>query len=268
MNIEEKSPSLFTRNYQTQFKYGLINFPDKSNAERFLPNGGGKKSVYQNHINKAIKRYYKPNTNILDVGANCGIFTIAFAKICNTCTIHSFEPLTFLNKYLAKSVKDNHLTNVKLHHIGLGDKNEKSDISFIPKNLGCSSIVDDLGNCLKTEITIQKLDDLNISNISFIKVDIQNYEYQFLLGAKETLINNDIALLLELPRRTKAELELLEKCTSFMYSIGYYPKEMLSMKEVLFTKEHVIENKTPSLGNIYDKGLLTRLKNSLIKKIF
>ena len=264
MNIEvKKTASLFTENYQSKYKYGLINYPDKSNAKHFVTSDH--KSVYQEHINEAIKKYYKPNTNILDVGANLGIFTISFAKICSECTVHAFEPLPFLEKYLKKSVNDNNLKNVKLHFAGLGDKNEKLDIYFNPENLGASSIVDDLGACQKTEIKIQRLDDLNIKNISFIKVDIQNYEYQFLLGARETLINNDIALVLELPRRTNAELAYLEKCTNFMYSIGYYPKEMISMKDLLFTKKSRILNKKTTS---FKRSLLTRLKNLLVRRIY
>ena len=43
-----------------------------------------------------------------------------------------------------------------------------------------------------------KLDDLNIKNISFIKVDIEGHELEFLEGAKETIDRERPAIVLEI----------------------------------------------------------------------
>ena len=78
-----------------------------------------------------------------------------------------------------------------------------------------------LRNIKKKKIEVKKLDDLKIDNISFIKVDIQEHELEFLNGAKETLKRNDTTVILEIPRRNENEIKIHDNCVKLMKELGY-----------------------------------------------
>ena len=115
-----------------------------------------------------------------------------------------------------------------MYDFGLGDKDELININIDESNLGNSSIIHNFNSMDKNDssngkelIQIKKLDDLNIKNISFIKIDIQEYEYQFLIGAKNTLINNNVVIIIEIPTRNKYEINIHNKCVELLKSYGY-----------------------------------------------
>ena len=88
----------------------------------------------------------------------------------------------------------------------------------------------------KIDIDTIKLDDLNINNIGFIKVDIQFWEYYFLEGALETLIRNRPPLVLELCSRNQEEKIDAERCFELLKSIKYRETERIG-KDVLIMFE-------------------------------
>lgn len=222
--------------YSQDYLYGTLCFLSEKESNRFFKNKKNENvNTYQEYINDMLKTYYRPNTNILDVGANVGIFSLSFAKIASNCQIHSFEPVKITNSLLNETIKINNINNVKIYNYGLGDKNEELNINVNPNQLGCSSIKHNFKK--ETEkIIIKKLDDINIENISFIKVDIQEYEYEFLLGAKNTLKNNNIILILEIPRRNEHEKNIYNKCIKFLKKLNYIKLKNLGSKDCLFVK--------------------------------
>lgn len=209
--------------YKHTYKYGYLAFKDKSGCLSFFNKNP---NIYQEYINDEFKKYYVPNTNILDIGSNIGIFTVSFSKIALDCEIHSFEPVNITNKLLTKSIELNEIKNVKIYNCGLSDDNRKVKINVHIKNLGNSSINQNYEHIPVEEVTtenikIKKLDDLKINNISFIKVDIQEHELDFLKGAKETLKNNNATIILEIPIRNEHEIKIHNKCVKLMKEYGY-----------------------------------------------
>jgi FkbM family methyltransferase len=179
------------------YKYGNISFPSENEYKKYFSKN--ELNTYQEYINDMVKKYHRSNTIIIDVGANVGLFSISFGKICKNCEIHSFEPVSRTFNILEKNIKINNLENIKLHKKALSDTNNFDIIQVDQNNLGASSINQDLHlmdklkklskrkGILKEKIEKIRLDDMNFDNVSFIKVDIQEHEYFFLLGAQETL---------------------------------------------------------------------------------
>lgn len=212
--------------YIKKYIYGDIVFLNSNQSSLLFKEA----DTYQEYINDNLKKYYKSNSNIIDVGSNVGIFTNSFAKIASDCNIHSFEAVTKTRHLLKETVKINNLKNVTIYDFGLGDKNEFININIDENNLGNSSIIHNFNSTDEDKndssngeelIQIKKLDDLNIKNISFIKIDIQEYEYQFLVGAKNTLINNNLVIIIEIPTRNKYEINIHNKCVELLKSYGY-----------------------------------------------
>ena len=176
-----------------------------------------------------------PNSLVLDVGSNVGMFAVSFSKLFSNCIIHSFECTPLTVKCLEANIKENKCKNVVVHDFGLSDKNEETAISFIENNLGASSITQSFGR--KVEIKTKTLDELNLSNISFIKVDIQDHELHFIKGAEQTLVDNNPIIVFEFPSRTKAEVKLFSRCVKLLKRVGFWHRKQIGSKDWAFSKE-------------------------------
>ena len=105
---------------------------------------------------------------------------------------------------------------------------------------GINSLTLDLSeksNIVHRDVELKTLDSLNLTNISFIKVDIERHELYFLEGAKNTLINNNATLILEIPCRDDEELKFYNKCVELMKSYGYIFYKNIFDKDYVFRKE-------------------------------
>lgn len=220
-----------------EYKYGKLAFINESDKSYFFKEN----STYQEYINDEFKKNYRPKSNILDVGSNVGIFSVSFANIAKDCTIHSFEAVKITRELLEVSKNLSQADNIKIYDFGLSEKNCTSIINIDPNRLGNSSISQDFSNldgAIKEEINLKKLDDLKLNNISFIKVDIQEHEYEFLHGAVETLKNNDAVIILEIPLRNPHEIKIHKKCVKLLKKLGYiYMRRCINAsKDYIFSK--------------------------------
>lgn len=110
---------------------------------------------------------------IIDVGANIGDFALTCAAL-GAKKVYAFEPVSDIYAKLQKNIQANQMEGV-----------------VVPVNLalGSSSGVTTLEYCgLSNQIKICKLDDfLHGEKIDFIKMDVEGYEEDVLLGAADTI---------------------------------------------------------------------------------
>jgi len=132
---------------------------------------------------------------ILDIGANVGTHSIAFAR--NFKQVHAFEPNEKLWRAFERNKSINGITNVWLHKMGLGAARGSVPFYSIAKdNLG-------LGTALPVEqydLPLQQIGTINIEvgdqvvrrqigEVNAMKIDVQGFEPQVLEGLKDTLRN-------------------------------------------------------------------------------
>jgi FkbM family methyltransferase len=173
----------------------------------------------------------------LDVGANDGISAMGFRSINSTYRIISIEPNRRLESRLAKLKKN--ILDFDFIIAGAGSKTSKKKL-YVPSFLGIPIYIagsfdkkflhSHLENIpdynLKGKITykvqeigIIKLDDLNL-NPDIIKIDTEGYEYEALLGLKNTLVRSRPYILIEFEFSLLAsELKFLKK---FNYEFYIY----------------------------------------------
>lgn len=160
-------------NYNDNYDSNLI---DK--IDTYLPEGpyGYKKNDFDVSVQK--------DDIVIDAGAWIGDFS-AYSSI-KGAHVYAFEPCKETFKYL--EITQNLNQNIKIYNEGLGDKNGLFHLS----NNEIDSATNKIDNNQHSEIIeIRTLDsfvkDINIKKIDFIKADIEGYERNLLIGAKEVL---------------------------------------------------------------------------------
>ena len=136
--------------------------------------------------------------NVLDIGANIGVMSYHFSKKLPNSTVHSFEPIPDNLNILKKVVKKFNLSNVKIYSFALGDKSEMVEM-ILPESKkvyfhGLSHVNSNNElQGLRYKVEMKKLDDieeLKDKKINAIKLDVEDFEYNVLIGA-ENLINKN-----------------------------------------------------------------------------
>jgi len=126
-----------------------------------------------------IKDILPEGHTIIDAGANFGNETIYFSKFLNYQRIFSFEPHPANFELLRMNTAK--LLNVDIFDVALGDTlgyvslqestTDMNDIHTIPGN----------------EIRIKPLDYYNFQNVDLMKLDVQGFEPNILIGGIETI---------------------------------------------------------------------------------
>lgn len=121
--------------------------------------------------------------HFIDVGSFDGYTSLMFLeKFGFEKNVTIFEPDYKNYIFCNKKFKNNE--NVTIHNSGLGNFNKT--LKFISND--SESKISEVGDI---EIEINKLDDFNLQGRnSFLKIDIEGFEYDCLMGAKDFIIKN------------------------------------------------------------------------------
>ena len=163
------------------------------------------------------------NSNVLNIGANIGYYTILASKISNSGIIFSFEPSKLNYDRLIKNISLNNLKNIKTYNIALGNTNDTLNLYADSKNPHLDShytLCNDAGiNGEVEKVTVAPLDDfLNIiPKIDIVIIDVEGFEFNLLNGAKEFIKNNLSAkYLIEV---TKNQLDVIKLMQNFGFNV-------------------------------------------------
>lgn len=144
---------------------------------------------------------------IIDIGANYGFISLVFQKnIKKELKIIAFEPHPAICKAFNRSILENDITNIKLENMAVGDKDCEIELNLYGQT---SNILQNREYVIdKTMIPQINLDQyLSHNNIlpNFIKIDVDGYELNVLMGLTETIrkcnpifvveTNNEISVL-------------------------------------------------------------------------
>lgn len=186
------------------------------------------------------------NATAIDVGANIGLYTYSLSNKFKN--VISFEPIASLYKNLLRSFKS--FDNVEIHNAALSDRDGEETL-FIPERFHAWSTLEKDNPMLnvaskeqkiiEVKITLKRLDDYKLNNISFIKIDVEGHEMKVLEGAAETIKNNNPLLLIEVEERHKqgAVGEVAGYLSNFGYNAFFYIDNKLHpLNKFDYTKHH------------------------------
>ena len=191
-----------------------------------------------------IRDYVDSKDNIADVGTNMGFYTIWMSKFISEGHIHSFEPDTINFKKLTDNIRINNIESmVKANNIALSDINGSLDftVSFDGENHIATE-----ENANTRKVHSRCFDDYcretRINHLSYVKVDIEGFEYNFLKGSIELLENKKIDILqLEinstLKNSSKSTEDLIELLTQYGYKLYKYNVEKKELITINYTTD-------------------------------
>lgn len=168
---------------------------------------------WESYHDNIISKYIKKDSIVLDIGANIGIFTTKCASKCKY--IYSFEPYIKNYELLIKNIHINNFTNVIPHFFAISDNMDITKINWItPNNFGAvgldisldknseyckyiNSITDKNNIINNMNVMTNKIDNLNLDKVDFIKIDTEGCEFLCIKGALNTLKKYKPVILME-----------------------------------------------------------------------
>ena len=162
-----------------------------------------------------LDTYIPDNAVILDIGANIGNHTLYWGIFRNVKKIHAFEPMIKTYEVLQKNIILNKLEQkVQLYNIALGSTKTKGSVR---KGQTFNTMFTHIEVSEQGKLEIDSLDNIvaqgDFEKIDFIKIDVEQFELQVLLGAVETLKKYKPSIYVEIlyrsPENKKEILPLL-----------------------------------------------------------
>lgn len=150
----------------------------------WIERDGSYQSLTRHEAMKAVK---EPK-NAIDIGAHCGLWAWDMCKYFKH--VHAFEPVEAHRECFHANMEGQ--TNWNLYPYALGERDAEVLMEIEKDNTGHTHIGDH-----GEPAEMRRLDDFNLTDISFIKMDCEGYEYFVCLGAKETILSNRPVICLE-----------------------------------------------------------------------
>ncbi|MBV8359260.1 MAG: FkbM family methyltransferase [Deltaproteobacteria bacterium] len=188
-----------------------------------------------------VRRTLRGGDWFVDIGANCGTFSILAASLCGPLgRVLAFEPNPHIHLLLSKSsIINSYHDRIQIFDFALGDAQETKMLSYYPcrhgdAQIGASEKAGDpisSGNLLsrrkEIDVSIRRLDDLIPINIpiKIMKVDGEGHEPKILDGSMRLLAERAFDFII-----IKAEIELAPRnwgnvlrSLRMLIDVGYKP---------------------------------------------
>jgi len=127
-----------------------------------------------------------PTKASIDIGANLGLYTYYLARY--SPVVYAFEPNPYPYRILQHVIDK----NVKLEQSAITDSSGEVELVVPRTRKGWSSNGAGLdlkkdGDCMTVKVPGHSLDDMDLGEIGFIKIDTEGHEIAVLSGALKTL---------------------------------------------------------------------------------
>lgn len=188
------------------------------------------KRDYVRHEVDLFRALSNPARASLDIGANEGLYAMYLCRFAKSLTC--FEPLPWMVEQLQK--KFSGTGNVKINHCALGSRTETAVIKIpVTKDKQYdtrSSLVGGFSEQLidgsgvvsvkELPVSVKRLDDFQLRDIGFIKIDVEGFELEVLKGGRETITREQPNLYIEIEQKHHLA-DPIEQVFEFVEKMGY-----------------------------------------------
>lgn len=183
--------------------------------------------TFEHHCLRYWRSCARDGRTVLDIGANIGLYTIeGGVAVGPTGNVLSIEPAPSNFHWLKANVELNHLRNVTLIEVAVGDVDKSSTLSLSSgANKGMFSLAPSLGGS-SFAVKVKRIDDLleerGVASVDLIKMDIEGSEYYALRGAMKTLQRSRPVIFIELNESALRDCKSSAKdIRELLYGLGY-----------------------------------------------
>lgn len=184
---------------------------------------------YESELTGVFHQLLRPGQTFVDVGANEGWFSMLAAKSVGPGgRVLACEPQERLWPVITKNIAANRFCNCQLFPFALSDKPGRTEIALYPSlNTGSSHIGTGKRRWEKMQqVELVRLDavlaSLESRPVDLLKIDVEGYEHQVLLGAGQHLGTSIRAIVVELhPPELRALGSSEEEVRALLASRGY-----------------------------------------------
>ena len=146
------------------------------------------------HLQLLIDHCVKPGERVVDVGANIGMLTLhAASRVGPRGVVDAFEPNPACCRRIEAALVGNHISQVRLHPIGLSDAPGTLVLSILQNHTGMGTLATMDGSAAVTarvNVPVRVADDVLLSDprpIALVKIDVEGFEARVLRGMCEVL---------------------------------------------------------------------------------
>ena len=173
----------------------------EDNEYMFIPEARVAKDYFntgfyeREYIDYVINNYISEEQNVIDIGAHIGMYTVSFSKKCNHVFSFECSPKSF--NYLCANIALNKL-DYKVTKFNCALSNVIGSTPYYirdPNDGGGNGIskfeCDNINDTPHITVSTNTLDSYNLTNIGFIKIDVEGHEKEVLEGSIETIKRNN-----------------------------------------------------------------------------
>ena len=177
------------------FVYNWIN-----NSKLIISNGmvGATGNIYVGLMEyedmSFLLHYLKEDNLFFDIGANVGVYTVLASQVKKANSV-AIEPIPLTYERLIDNIQINRLNNVITKNIGLSFEKSKLYFTYDRDAMNSVALSSDEK---KIEVEVDTLDNLSelYGYPQIIKIDVEGYETNVIKGAKKTLENDTLDIII------------------------------------------------------------------------
>ena len=174
---------------------------------------------------------------MIDVGANIGIYSFAFAPLCSS--VVAFEPQHSCNEILSSF----NSRKIKVFPVALSSRPGSMVLNIPVKRgsvlTGLASFREISGKCHNQNVEVATLDDYGFKDVGFIKIDVEGHEKEVISGGLKTIRSERPFMLIEIEQRYSGEQasEVFQMILNEGYRGGFLLNNVLHpLKDFSFEK--------------------------------
>lgn len=197
----------------------FIIFPNDAIAQHIKGN-----KLWEPHFKVVVSHLIKKGSTVIDCGANFGYNAVIMGRhIGIEGTIIAFEPQRIIYQQLNGNLILNNVCNAITFQCALGDGSiNTTSMRHVDYNLPWVNIGDTSIGEGGEEVDVYSLDSINLSNVDFMKIDVQGYELFLLQGAKNILSKYKPDLFIEIEPHQLIKFNMTpEQLINYIKSFGY-----------------------------------------------
>ena len=160
------------------------------------------RGVYEPATLAVLKAVVRPGDTFVDVGANEGYFTVAAARLVGPQgRVLAIEPQTRLQEVLQRNLALNHCDHVTVAAVAITDVPGQAQLHLTPDMNNSAS---GLTQATRYRLATQTVETITLAEVfatrqlgeAVVKMDIESWEYEAILGSQELFRSGQVRILI------------------------------------------------------------------------